>query len=288
MAGCELCPRRCGALREEGQRGFCGADNRVLVARIAPHAWEEPCLSGTRGSGTVFFSGCPLGCVFCQNRAIRSGGVGRAYTVPELAEAFRSLEAQGVHNLNLVTPTQFTPQIVAALDLARPGIPVVYNCGGYERTETLDTLRGRVSVFLPDFKYARAETADRLAHAPDYPEVALAAIGRMIELVGRPVTDGEGMLTRGVLVRHLVLPGYADDSMKALRMLRSAFGDDIWISVMNQYTPMPGMRPPLDRSVSEDEYTLVLDYADHLGITEGFRQEGGTVSESFIPPFEDA
>ena len=288
MAGCELCPRRCGARREEGQRGLCGADGRVLIARIAPHAWEEPCLSGTRGSGTVFFSGCPLGCVFCQNRAIRSGGVGRAYTVPELAEAFRSLEAQGVHNLNLVTPTPYTPQIVEALALAQPGIPVVYNCGGYERTETLDRLAGRVDVFLPDFKYAGAETAARFAHAPDYPEVALAAIRRMLEMVGPPVLDGDGMMTRGVLVRHLVLPGHADDSMKALRLLRTAFGRELWVSVMNQYTPMPGMEPPLDRPVSEEEYELVLDYADYLGLDKGYRQEGGTVSESFIPPFADA
>ena len=233
MEPCTLCPRMCGADRSQST-GYCGQSWDIRAARAAKHLWEEPCISGTRGSGTVFFSGCTLGCIFCQNREISAGGFGKVITPQRLADIFREMEGQGVHNLNLVTPTQFTPQIVAALDLARPGIPVVYNCGGYERTETLDTLRGRVSVFLPDFKYARAETADRLAHAPDYPEVALAAIGRMIELVGRPVTDGEGMLTRGVLVRHLVLPGYADDSMKALRMLRSAFGDDIWISVMNQ------------------------------------------------------
>ena len=287
MSGCMLCPRRCGADREKGQRGVCGADGTVRVARAAPHYWEEPCLSGTRGSGTVFFTGCPLGCVYCQNRAISSGGVGKPYSVAELAQVFRSLADSGVHNLNLVTPTHYTLQIAQALELAAPTVPVVYNCGGYELPETLELMRGRVQVFLPDFKYAVAETAMRYSRAADYPQVALTAIEKMLEMVGEPRFDADHRMLSGVMVRHLVLPGHTDDSMKALRMLHRRFGDSILLSVMNQYTPMPHLPfPELNRSVTEDEYALVLDYADYLGIERGFRQEGGAVGESFIPDFE--
>ena len=283
--GCELCPRRCGADRAKGEVGFCGADGAVRIARAAPHYWEEPCLSGVKGSGAVFFVGCSLGCVFCQNRAIRSPKAGHPVTVEELAAVFRDLEGQGVHNLNLVTPTHHTEAVAAALKLARPTIPVVWNSGGYELPATLAQLEGLVDVYLPDYKFADA-TASALAGAPDYPEVALAAIAEMLRQVGEPVFDDEGMLTRGVLVRHLVLPGHADGSMKALRRLREAFGDRVLVSVMSQYTPMPGMAPPLDRPVSEDEYELVLDYADALGINAGFRQDPTAVGEGFIPEFE--
>ena len=286
MSACTLCPRRCGVDRAKGEVGVCGVDSTLRIARAAPHYWEEPCLSGTKGSGTVFFVGCSLGCVFCQNHALRAPTAGHALTVEELAAVFRDLEGQGVHNLNLVTATHYTDAVAAALTLARPTVPVVWNSGGYELPETLARLAGLVDVFLPDYKFDDPALAAALAGAPDYPEVALAAIAKMVELVGAPVFDGAGMLTRGVLVRHLVLPGHADASMKALKTLRRAFGDDVLISVMSQYTPMPGMTPPLDRPVSEDEYELVLDYADHLGITAGFRQEGGAVGESFIPDFE--
>ena len=286
MSACILCPRRCGADRAKGEVGFCGADSTVRIARAAPHYWEEPCISGAKGSGAVFFVGCSLGCVFCQNRAIRSPEAGHPVTAEELAAVFRDLEGQGVHNLNLVTATHHTDAVAAALKLARPAIPVVWNSGGYELPATLAQLEGLVDVYLPDYKFADAATASALADAPDYPEVALAAIAEMLRQVGEPVFDAEGMLTRGVLVRHLVLPGHADGSMKALRRLREAFGDRILISVMSQYTPMPGMAPPLDRPISEDEYELVLDYADALGITDGFRQDPGAVGEGFIPEFE--
>lgn len=284
--GCQLCPRRCGADRAGGERGLCGADDTVRIARAAPHYWEEPCISGVRGSGAVFFVGCSLGCVFCQNRAIRSPSAGHPVSVEELAAVFRDLEAQGVHNLNLVTPTHYADAVAAALELARPAVPVVWNSGGYELPATLAKLKGLVDVYLPDYKFADAADAAALAGAPDYPEVALAAIAEMLSQTGEPVFDAEGMLIRGVLVRHLVLPGRADGSMKALRRLRETFGDRILVSVMSQYTPMPGMSPPLDRPVSGDEYELVLDYADALGITAGFRQESGAVGESFIPEFE--
>ncbi len=287
MSGCMLCPRRCGADRANGQKGVCGATGEVRVARAAPHCWEEPCISGERGSGAVFFSGCPMGCVYCQNREISSGGVGRVYTVRELADIFLDLQAHGVHNLNLVTPTHCTLQIVEALDLARLKIPVVYNCGGYELPETLGLLAGRVSIYLPDFKYADRELARRYSRAADYPEVALTAIEKMLEQVGEPKFDNDGMMASGVIVRHLVLPNCTDNSMKALRLLRERFGDSLLISIMSQYTPMPSLPfDELKRPVSEDEYELVLDYADHLGIRLGYRQEGGAVGESFIPSFE--
>lgn len=287
MGGCMLCPRRCGADRNSGKMGVCGADNTVRIARAAPHYWEEPCISGTKGSGTVFFTGCPLGCVYCQNRAISSGGVGKPYTVAELAQTFELLQHQGVHNINLVTPTHYTPQIVEAIDMAKLSIPVVYNCSGYELPETLELLRGRVNIFLPDFKYADSLLAKRCSRAEDYPEVALAAIEKMVELVGEPAFDDDGMMTSGVIVRHMVLPNQTDNSMKALRMLRHRFGDSVLVSIMNQYTPMPNLPfEELKRPVTDDEYELVLDYADHLGIESGFRQEGGAVGESFIPDFE--
>ncbi len=287
MGGCMLCPRRCGADRENGRTGICGADSRIRIARAAPHYWEEPCISGTRGSGAVFFTGCPLGCVYCQNKAISSGGAGRVYSVGELARLFESLQAQGIHNINLVTPTHYTPQIVSALDEAHLRVPVVYNCSGYELPETLELLRGRVNIFLPDFKYADGTLAKRYSHAEDYPEVALAAIEKMLELVGEPKFDPDGMMTSGVIVRHMVLPNQTDNSMRALRMLRSCFGDSVLVSIMSQYTPMPNQPfEELARPVTDDEYELVLDYADHLGITSGFRQEGSAVGESFIPDFE--
>ncbi len=287
MSKCMLCPRRCGADRENGEIGVCGADSRIMIARIAPHYWEEPCISGTNGSGTVFFSGCPLGCVYCQNSKIRRGGVGKEYTAEQLAEQIKLLEKSGVHNINLVTPTHYTPQIVSALDAAKPDIPVVYNCGGYELPRTLGMLEGKVQIYLPDFKYSSAMTAKKYSHAADYTQTALSAIDCMLEQVGEPVFGSDGLMKSGVIVRHLVLPSLADESMKALRILHKRYGDKIFISIMNQYTPMPDVNfDELRRPVSDDEYGLVLDYAEYLGISNGFVQEGSTVGESFIPPFE--
>ena len=284
---CYLCPRRCGADRSDGQRGACGVGDVMRVSRIAPHYWEEPCISGSKGSGTVFFCGCPLGCVFCQNRAISRSttSLGREYTPDELAKQMGSL-AQGVHNINLVTPTHFVPQIAQAIDLAGLDIPVVYNSSGYELPETIELMRGRASIFLPDYKYHSSELAARYSAAADYPQVALAAIERMVDIAGTPRFDSEGIMQAGVIVRHLVLPGCADDSMRALRDLRDRFGDSVMVSIMSQYTPMPNVPQELSRAVTADEYELVLDYADHLGLTNGYRQEGEAVGESFIPDFE--
>ncbi len=204
----------------------------------------------------------------------------------ELAEQMQILEQSGVHNLNLVTPTHYLPQIISALDIACPQIPVVYNTSGYERVETLRLLDGKVQIFLPDYKYSSPALAKRYSAAEDYPEVALAAIGEMVKIAGKPRFDSNGMMTGGVIVRHLVLPGCTDDSIRALRELHTAFGNNIFISIMNQYTPMPDAPEELNRAVTDDEYELVLDYADFLGIEKGFRQEGGAVGESFIPDFE--
>ena len=285
---CNLCPRGCGALREEGQKGYCGADGKVRIARIAPHYWEEPCISGTKGSGTVFFCGCNLGCIFCQNGQISRGGVGKEYTVPALAEAMTRLQSEGVHNINLVTPTHYIPQIAEALDRAKLNIPVVYNTGGYESVQSLKMLRDKVQIYLPDYKYHSAELSAQYSNAPDYSAVALEAIEYMLNTTGDNRFDDEGIMTKGVIIRHLVLPGCADDSMKAIKDLRDRFGKGITVSIMNQYTPMKNMPAPLDRAVTDDEYELVLDYADFLGLKKGYRQEGGAVGESFIPPFETA
>ncbi len=286
MNVCNLCPRNCGADRDSGKTGVCGADNRIKIARIAPHFWEEPCISGKNGSGAIFFSGCTLRCVYCQNAKISRFCAGKEYSVNELAEQIRVLEHSGVHNINFVTPTHYVLQIASALDIARPQIPVVYNTSGYENISTLQRLDGRVQIFLPDYKYSSPTLAKRYSNAEDYPQIALAAIGEMVKIAGEPRFDGDGIMQSGVIVRHLVLPGCTDDSMKALRELKNTFGDSILISIMNQYTPITGVPEELNRPVTDDEYELVLDYADYLGIKAGFRQEGGAVGESFIPDFE--
>ncbi len=286
MSSCELCPRRCGADRENGEKGFCGADNKIKIARIAPHFWEEPCISGKNGSGAIFFSGCTLRCVYCQNAKISRFCKGREYSVKELSEQMSILAQGGVHNLNLVTPTHYLPQIIEALDMAKPKIPVVYNTSGYENIDILRSLDGRAQIFLPDYKYSSPTLAKQYSSAENYPAVAIAAIGEMVKMAGKPRFDDDGIMTNGVIVRHLVLPNHTDDSMRALRELHTAFEDSIMISIMSQYTPMSGVPDGLSRPITDDEYELVLDYADHLGITQGFRQEGGAVGESFIPDFD--
>ncbi|HWQ50790.1 MAG TPA: radical SAM protein [Terriglobales bacterium] len=282
---CTLCPRMCGADRALIS-GRCGVTNTLRVARAAPHMWEEPCISGEKGSGAVFFSGCPLGCAYCQNRKISRGQAGRPMAVEELAGTFRRLEAEGVHNLNLVTPTHYQPQIIEALRTARPKIPVVWNTGGYELAHRIKELEGLVKVWLPDFKYMDAGLAGRYSAAPDYPDFAKSALAEMVRQQPEPVFDGDGMMTGGVMVRHLVLPGHTDDSKRIIRYLYETYGDKIYLSIMNQFTPNVGC-PELSRPVTEEEYDGVVDYALSLGVTGAFIQEGDTVSESFIPEFED-
>lgn len=287
---CHLCPRNCGVDRLAGQKGFCGVDAGIMVARAALHMWEEPCISGKEGSGAVFFSGCSLGCVFCQNRTISKGQSGKVITVEHLAELFLELQGQKANNINLVTAGHFLPQVRDALILAKEQgltIPVVYNSSGYEKAEMLRYLEGLVDIYLPDLKYLEADLAGKYSHAKDYPEVAMKALEEMVRQVGTLEFDERGMMKKGVIVRHLLLPGHVRNSKKVLEYLYGTYGDQIYISLMNQYTPMPAMKddPQLSRKVTDREYDRLLDHAISFGVTNCFIQEGETAKESFIPEF---
>jgi len=293
MSACALCPRECLADRGAGKKGFCGMDERIYLARAALHMWEEPCISGTKGSGAVFFSGCGLRCCFCQNHDIAIGSRGRAVSVERLGEIFLELKEKGAANINLVTGAHYVPQIIEALDMARRkglDIPVVYNSSGYEKTETLKLLEGYVDIYLPDLKYFSPELSTAYSHAPDYFETACAAISEMYRQVGDSVIDEDtGLMQHGMIVRHLLLPGQTKDSKKILRYLHETYGDHIYISIMNQYTPLPQVADieVLNRTVTPEEYDRVLRFAERIGIERGFRQEGTAASESFIPEFDE-
>ena len=292
---CELCPRHCRAHRAEGRAGLCGATAELRVARAALHFWEEPPISGESGSGAIFFSGCPLRCVFCQNHEISQEGFGLPVTTGRLAQMMLDLRDQGALNINLVTPSHYLPHVVEAVRLARGaglGLPIVCNTSGYETVEAVRALEGTVDVWLTDYKYASGELAGRLSRAADYPEVASAALAEMLRQVraagGR--TEGpDGRMTRGIIVRHLVLPGHTDDSCAVLDRVWDLAGNDVDISVMNQYTPNAACRAAggdLARAVTDEEYELVLDHSDDLGFERLWWQQGGTVSESFVPAFD--
>ena len=287
---CRLCPRMCGVDRTDGEKGFCGMDSRVMGARAALHMWEEPCISGTKGSGAVFFSGCTLRCVFCQNYEIAEGICGKEITPERLEQIFLELQEQGAANINLVTATHFLPAVIPALQSARNQglrIPVIYNTGGYERPETVKMLDGLVDVWLPDFKYMDPELGAMYSHAKDYPQKAAAALAAMVEQTGPCIFDEDGYIQKGVIVRHLILPGHTKDSRRVLGYLHETYGNKIYISVMNQYTPLSQVAglPPLNRKVTRREYQRVLDEALELGVEQGFFQEGETAEESFIPLF---
>ena len=291
MGNCKLCPRNCNTDRSL-KPGFCGENNNVRVARSALHMWEEPCISGKEGSGTVFFTGCVLRCVYCQNSRIAAGRVGKEITIERLAELFLKQQSDGANNINLVTPTHFVPQIVEAVHIARERgltLPIVYNTGSYENVETIERLSGIVDVYLPDLKYFSPELSAKYSGAADYFDRASAAIDAMVKQVGEPEFDERGIMVKGVLVRHLVLPGFVEDSKKIIKYLHERYGDSIFISIMNQYTPMSGIGakyPELDRKVTGKEYDEVVDYAIEIGVENGFIQEGDTASESFIPDFD--
>lgn len=292
MNACTLCPRKCRVDRENKIAGFCKETNLVRVSRAALHMWEEPCISGEDGSGTVFFSGCTLRCVYCQNHVISNGEVGKVIGIERLAEIFLELQAKNANNVNLVTPTHFVPQIIKALDLAKEEgfyLPVVYNTGGYESVETLKMLEGYVDVYLPDFKYLNSEHAKKYSLAADYPEAAKEAIAEMVRQTGEPRFDKRGIMTRGVIVRHLLLPGCLADAKKIVFYLYSTYGNKIYMSLMNQYTPLETLDkeryPELARRVSDRSYDKLIDYAIEIGVEQAFIQEGETAKESFIPPF---
>ncbi len=289
---CTLCPRVCGVDREK-TRGVCGERAALRVSRASLHLWEEPCLSGEHGSGTVFFTGCGLGCIYCQNHRIAHAHCGKEITVLRLADIFLELQSQGAANINLVTGVHFTPHIVKALDIARQKgliLPVVYNSSGYERVETLRMLEGYIDVYLPDYKYLDSSLAKAFSFAPDYPTVVRAALFEMFRQVGRPVFDENGMMKKGMIVRHLVLPSHTADSMAILRDLHETFGDDIFVSIMSQYTPCGTFadHPELSRKLTRYEYQKVTDFAEKIGIRNGFLQSGEAAKESFIPDFDES
>ena len=282
---CNLCPRRCGVNRAE-KRGYCGMGLQPKVARAALHFWEEPCISGSRGSGAVFFSGCTLRCAYCQNYAISHEGEGREITPSHLAEIFRSLYDQGAHNLNLITGTQFVPAILDAFDLYKPPIPVVWNCGGYESLETLALLDGVVDVYLPDLKHVSPRLSALCAQAPDYFAVASAALREMCRQAGTAVYNEAGLMQRGVLIRHLILPGCTGDSCKALDFIAQELPEDVPVSLMRQYSPEPWCKVKgLDRRVTGAEYARVLAHFQALGLS-GYTQEKDSASVAYTPAFD--
>lgn len=315
---CTLCPRACTVNRLAGQKGRCHVSAELKVARAALHMWEEPCISGQNGSGAVFFSGCSLGCLYCQNRAISGGESGAVISTERLAEIFLELQEQKANNINLVTAGHYVPQVILALQRAKDQgltIPIIYNSSGYEKAETIRRLEGFVDVYLPDFKYMEPELAAAYSHAPDYPEVAKAAIAEMVRQCPQPsfaeqkknvvllsdtksqkmnenekkqLETANELITKGVIVRHLLLPGHVKNAKAVVQYLHETYGDQIYISMMNQYTPVEAVTddPLLGRKVTKREYRRLLDFAEEIGVTQGFYQEGGTAMESFIPAFD--
>ncbi len=279
---CQLCPRRCGVDRSAGETGFCGCPPVAMVAKAMLHKWEEPALAGNGGSGAVFFGGCTLGCSYCQNRAISRKAVGTEMDGTQLRQCMEELIAQGAENIDLVTPTQYLPTVLEALDKPLP-VPVVYNCGGYERAEMMERLRGKVDIFLPDLKYGDNGLAQSLSGAADYFETALSAIEKMVEITGSVKWQGE-RLVKGTVIRHLILPGHVENSLKVLDAIGERFGKSVLVSLMRQYTPMPGLPAPFDRSVTEEEYDSVLSWM-FLNDLDGFTQEATATGERFIPDF---
>lgn len=308
MQDCTLCPRNCHANRINGQTGYCGQTDQILAARASLHMWEEPCISGQTGSGTVFFSGCNMGCIFCQNYNISKGKIGKIISTHRLAEIFLELQDKNACNINLVTPTHFVPQIIEALQLAKNQgltLPIVYNTSSYEKIETLKMLDGLIDIYLPDLKYHSSILSSKYSHADDYFKYAAPAIREMLRQTGSPVfveqkndslslsdDDYSGpLMKKGVIVRHLVLPGCMEDSKAVLRYLYNTYKNDIYVSIMNQYTPIAqfldsNVYPELNRTITEKEYNELIDYAISLGIENGFIQDGETCLESFIPSFD--
>lgn len=287
-----MCPRSCTADRKN-KPGYCGCGDRLRVSRAALHYWEEPCISGKNGSGAVFFSGCPLRCVFCQNHYISTGETGIEIDNKRLVEIFFELADQGAENINLVTADHFIGHVADAICDARSQgfeLPFVYNCSGYEKAEVLKCLEGLIDIYLPDFKYMDPALAARYSNAPDYPDVAKAAVAEMVRQRPAKVLDSRGIMKSGVIVRHLLLPGHVLDSRKVIRYLFETYGNKVTLSLMNQYTPMPQVKerfPELYRKVRRSEYEKLVDFALKIGVTEAFIQEGETAKESFIPEFDN-
>ena len=290
LKNCTLCPRNCGVDRTTAV-GFCGATDRIKVARAALHFWEEPCISGTKGSGTVFFSGCNLACRYCQNYEISIGGFGEEINVEQLGDIFLKLQSDGAHSINLVTPTPYLPQILSAIDLVRDQmhIPFVANMGGYEKPETIQMVKGYIDIFLTDVKYQSTEISKKYSFAPDYFQFAMDSLLEMISLCGSPEFDEEGIMQSGVIVRHLVLPGCRKDSMEVIKSLAERFGTkDFILSLMSQYTPNGHLEdyPEINRRITSLEYHSVVDAALELGFENAYMQEKTSAKAEYTPPFD--
>jgi len=291
--GCRECPRNCNKERikaDTASYGYCQVSVLPKVARAALHFWEEPCISGEEGSGTVFFSGCNLRCVYCQNVEIAAGVRGKEISVKRLSEIFLELQEKGANNINLVTPSHYYPQIKEALLFVKEQlhIPVIANTSSYDSMAALREMEGLIDIYMADYKYADSNLAAKYSHAKDYPQVAAEALSEMFRQVGEPEFDERGIMKKGMIIRHLLLPGCSDDSKNVLKYLYETFGDSVFISIMNQYTPLPHVEkyPELTRGITEEEYEEIVDYAIELGIENGFVQEGETAEESFIPAFD--
>ncbi len=284
---CTLCPRRCGANRYIAE-GRCKSPAEIRAARAAPHFGEEPCISGSGGSGAVFFSGCSLGCVFCQNQELSKNAVGKAVSPKELSDIFRRLEAQGVHNINLVTPTHFVPSIIEALEHYRPKIPVVYNCGGYESPETLDMLKGYIDIYLTDIKYFSGEISKKYSGAEDYFGLSFRAAEKMIQQSGAPVLDEKGIMQKGVIIRHLCLPSHRKDSIAVMNELKRLPPKSFILSLMSQYTPWGDLSrfPEINRRITAFEYKSVISAAQELDLFMGYTQERSSAKTEYTPKFD--
>ncbi len=286
---CEMCARGCGVNREIGEIGYCRMTDKCVVARASLHTWEEPIISGNRGSGTIFFSGCSLGCVFCQNEAISREKKGKEVSTERLAAIMLELQNKGAHNINLVTPSHFAKTVRESLLIANGlglNIPIVYNTSSYDNIETLRALDGLIDIYLPDFKYYLSKTAYAYSFAKDYPDVARVAISEMVRQKPHPKIEN-GLMRSGVIARILLLPSHVAEAKLILKYLYSEYGDSIYISLMNQYTPIGDMPSPLDRRVTHSEYEEVVDYAVRIGVKHAFIQEYGTAQECFIPDFDN-
>lgn len=289
MGVCNLCPRQCNADRSNGV-GYCGVGDTFKIGRIMKHMWEEPCISGDNGSGAIFFSGCNMGCIYCQNDKLSKGLVGKEYSEEELIEEMLKLQEMGCNNINLVTPSHYADKLVSVLTKAKERgltIPIVYNTSAYDAVETLRKLEGLIDIYLPDLKYLDAEGAKKYSNAINYPGIARLAIDEMVRQVGPFTFDNRGIMKKGVLVRHLILPERIEESKKVIEYLYNRYGDSVYISIMNQYTPCGIAKKDevLKRPLTEDEYDEVVDYAVFIGVENGFIQEGETSDESFIPEF---
>ena len=288
---CNLCPRKCYVNRIDSELGFCNASKDVKIAKVSLHKWEEPCISGTLGSGTVFFSNCNLKCVFCQNHKISHEGTGKTISINRLSEIFLEQQERGALNINLVTPTHYVPQIIEALKLAKSkglNIPILYNSNSYENVDTIKTLRGFIDVYLPDLKYYKDKYALKYSNAPNYFNTARDAITEMVSQVGDTKFDDAGIIQKGVIVRHLMLPGLLFDSKKIIDFIYNTFNDSVYISLMNQYTPIQVAikYPEINKPLNPSHYDALIEYCVNLGITKCFIQESGTASSAFIPDFD--